>query len=159
LFAVWGDRGERLDSSAHHQLALRAAEESVVLLKNDGILPLRALTGSIAAIGPTADMLKVLEANYHGTALHPVTPLEGLRSGFRNVRYAQGSLLAHGLSAPVPRNALRLGAGSNSRYGLHAEYFNTAGTPVVQTTVEKIDFDLNRVGFVPALGEKGFAAR
>jgi beta-glucosidase len=153
---------EELDSPAHHQLALRAAEESVVLLKNDGILPLRSLTSSIAVIGPTADMLKVLEANYHGTALHPVTPLEGLRFGFRDVHYAQGSLLAYGVSAPVPRNAMRLGTDSNSSYGLHAEYFNTAslqGAPAVQSTVEKIDFDLDRAGFVQALKQKRFAAR
>jgi beta-glucosidase len=153
---------EELGSSAHHELALRAAEESVVLLKNDGILPLRASAGSIAVIGPTADMLKVLQANYHGTALHPVTPLEGLRSDFREVHYAQGSVLADGLSAPVPRNALRLEARSDSLSGLHAEYFNTAslqGAPAVQSTVEKIDFDLNRVGFVPDLPQKRFAAR
>ncbi|MBB5061809.1 glycoside hydrolase family 3 protein [Granulicella mallensis] len=153
---------EELDSPAHHRLALRAAEESIVLLKNDGVLPLQAATQKVSVIGPTADMVKVLEANYHGTALHPITPLDGVRSRFHDVSYAQGSLLAEGVSAPVPRNALRVAAAPGSPAGLHAEYFDKAsldGTPAVQNTVEKIDFDLNRVSFLPALKSKQYAAR
>jgi beta-glucosidase len=153
----------QLDSDAHRTLALRAAEESIVLLKNNGILPLRpSPQRKIAVIGPTADMLKVLEANYHGTALHPVTPLDGLRSAFRKILYAQGSLLAEGVFSPVPRNAFRLNSSAHSSAGLHADYFNTAsigGKPAVQSTVEKIDFDIDQVGFVPSIKTKHYAAR
>jgi beta-glucosidase len=150
------------DSAQHRALALQAAEESVVLLHNDGTLPLRAAWQSIAVIGPTADALNVLEANYHGTASHPVTPLDGLREEFRSVRYAQGSLLAAGVSAPIERTAFRVGPGKADRAGLVAEYFQGAsleGKPAITTTVGKIDFDLDRVGPSPEITAAQYAAR
>ena len=149
------------DTPQHRVLALRAAEESVVLLKNDGTLPLKP-TQSIAVIGPTADMLKVLEANYHGTASDPVTPLEGLRKAFKNVHYAQGSLLATGVSAPIPRTALRTGPGREASEGLKAEYFEQPsfeGKPIVKETVGKVDLDLDRVGPDPRIAATHYAAR
>jgi beta-glucosidase len=155
------DVGE-IDSAAHRALALRSAEESIVLLKNDGTLPLRAATQRIAVIGPTADTLKVLEANYHGTARNPVTPMEGLRSAFAHMDYAQGSLLAEGVSAPVPRDALRLNASEGALRGLHVEYFNAevpSGPPAAEATVEKVEYDIDRVAFTPALTAKKYSAR
>jgi beta-glucosidase len=150
------------DTAEHRALALRAAEESVVLLRNDGTLPLKAAAQSIAVVGPTADMLKVLEGSYHGTASLPVTPLEGLRAAFRTVRYAQGSLLAAGVSAPVPRTALRLESGSNAKEGLRAEYFaglSFDGSPAATATVARIDLDLDRVAPVATLSPARYAAR
>jgi beta-glucosidase len=149
------------DSEQHRMLARRAAEESVVLLHNDGVLPLQP-TKTIAVVGPTADMMKVLEANYHGTASHPVTPLDGMRAEFKNVRYAQGSLLAAGVSAPIERSALRLGSGSDAGYGLKAEYFaksSLEGAPLLTETVGKVDLDLDRVGPANGIGAKEYAVR
>ena len=57
---------------------LKAAEESIVLLKNNGALPLKSAPGHIAVIGPTADLLPSILGNYVGTPLHPVTPLDGM---------------------------------------------------------------------------------
>jgi beta-glucosidase len=148
------------DSATNRALALRAAEESIVLLQNDGVLPLKS-TRKIAVIGPTADMLKVLEANYHGTASHPVTPLEGLRKTFASVAYAQGSLLAEGVSIPVPRTALQPGSTIDSAQGLTAEYFaraNFEGIPVIRT-VAKVDLDLDRVAPIPQLAGHPYAVR
>jgi beta-glucosidase len=150
-----------IDTPEHRKLALRAAEESVVLLRNDGTLPLKT-TQSIAVIGPTADMMKVLEANYHGTASHPVTPLDGLREEFRTVHYAQGSLLASGVSSPIPRTALKSGIGKDSASGLVAEYFSKAsfeGSPTLKKMVEKVDLDLNRVAPDPSIPAGAYAAR
>jgi beta-glucosidase len=152
---------EENDSSAHRALALKASEESVVLLQNDGTLPLKP-TQRIAVIGPTADMLKVLEANYHATASNPITPMDGLSKVFRDVRYAQGSLLAAGLAAPVSRTALRTGKAPDSPHGLKAEYFATPsfeGAPMVTQTVDTVDLDLDRVGPSPAIVAKKYAAR
>ena len=149
------------DTPQHRALALRAAEESVVLLRNDGTLPLKP-TQSIAVIGPTADMLKALEANYHGTASHPVTPLEGLRETFKNVHYAQGSLLAAGVSAPIPRTALRTGPGRDASEGLNAEYFEQPsfeGQSLVKKIVGKVDLDLDRVGPDSRITATHYAAR
>jgi beta-glucosidase len=150
-----------IDSSAHRALALRAAEESMVLLKNDGVLPLAA-GKRIAVVGASADMLKILEANYHGTASRPVTPLEGLRSKLNVVGYAQGSLLAEGLPALVPRTALRTGAQASAPAGMTAEFFNgpvPEGLPVLSTTVAKIDADIDREAFTPRQTAKQYSAR
>src|SRR5450432_2446469 len=73
------------DSAAHRQLALRAARESMVLLKNEGkLLPLDDRPRTIAVIGPNAASLTALEGNYNAVASHPVLAVDGLRAGFRN---------------------------------------------------------------------------
>ena len=83
------------DTDEHDALALEAAEKSMVLLENDGILPLDAKTVStIAVIGPNADSIPALEGNYNGTSSRYVTFLEGLRNyakdhGIR-ILYSQG---------------------------------------------------------------------
>ncbi|HNX05553.1 MAG TPA: glycoside hydrolase family 3 C-terminal domain-containing protein, partial [Opitutales bacterium] len=71
------------DSPAHDALALKAAEECIVLLKNDGILPLDSKrVRRVAVIGPNASSVPVLVGNYNGTPSHPVTVLAGLREEF-----------------------------------------------------------------------------
>ena len=76
------------DTDAHAALALKAAEKSMVLLENDGVLPLdpREIK-TVAVIGPNADSIPALEGNYNGTSSRYVTFLEGIR------RYAE----AHGI--------------------------------------------------------------
>jgi len=149
------------DTPAHRALALRAAEESMVLLHNDGVLPLRPAQ-RIAVIGPNAASLAVLEANYHGTASHPVTELAGLRQAFPGLRYAQGSPLAEGVAAPVPETALRTSTDAAAKPGLLATYFaNTAfaGPPAVTQVVPSVEFDLDRAAPSPELRADRYAAR
>lgn len=67
------------DCPEHRALALQVARESLVLLKNDGILPLKG-PASLAVIGPNAHDEEVLLGNYNGTPSRAVTPLEGLRT-------------------------------------------------------------------------------
>ena len=68
------------DTDEHAALALEAAEKSMVLLENDGILPLDPKTvRTIAVIGPNADSIPALEGNYNGTSSRYVTFLKGLR--------------------------------------------------------------------------------
>ena len=68
------------DTDAHAALALEAAEKSMVLLENDGILPLDAgSVRTVAVIGPNADSIAALEGNYNGTSSRYVTFLAGLR--------------------------------------------------------------------------------
>src|SRR5262249_60605761 len=64
----------------HDRLARRMAQESIVLLKNDGLLPLSHDLKTIAVIGPDADDLQTLLGNYYGTPVHPVTVLAGIRA-------------------------------------------------------------------------------
>ena len=69
------------DCAEHHSLALKAAEESMVLLKNDGILPLdKAKLKTVAVIGPNSDSEEILKGNYNGTATEKYTLLEGIRA-------------------------------------------------------------------------------
>ena len=69
-----------VDTDAHDALALRAAEKSMVLLENDGVLPLAAdRVRTIAVIGPNADSVMALEGNYNGTSSRYVTFLKGIR--------------------------------------------------------------------------------
>ena len=53
-----------LDGPAHRSMARKMANESMVLLKNDGILPLKNRAAKIAVIGPLADQTKFLVGNY-----------------------------------------------------------------------------------------------
>ncbi|MDQ3818356.1 MAG: glycoside hydrolase family 3 C-terminal domain-containing protein, partial [Acidobacteriota bacterium] len=83
------------DSAAHRELALRAARESIVLLKNENnMLPLRKDVKTIAVIGPNADALELLLGNYNGQPSKYVTPLTGIRnrvSSTTRVLYSQGT--------------------------------------------------------------------
>ena len=68
------------DTPAHEALALKVAEEAIVLLKNDGVLPLdRSKIKHIAVVGPNADVPWMLEGNYNGHAARPVTILNGIK--------------------------------------------------------------------------------
>ena len=86
------------DCPRHRAIALQAARESIVLLKNDkNCLPLRKDLKKIAVIGPNANDPEVLLGNYNGTPSASVTPLEGIRRkvapGTR-VEYLRGCDLA-----------------------------------------------------------------
>ena len=153
----------RDDAEADRALALRAAGESIVLLKNRAnTLPLKP-GGRIAVVGPNADALSVLEANYHGTARQPVTPLDGLRAlwGEQNVRYAQGATLAEGVTVPIPETALR-GDGAHATPGLKGEYFRDArisGKPVITRFDSKVDMDTDHAPPAAGLDASRYAVR
>jgi hypothetical protein len=76
----------------HRALALEAAQDGIVLLKNDGgILPLdRSAVATAAAIGPNADDGRALIANYFGPPCESITPLKGLQSYVPNLRFLAG---------------------------------------------------------------------
>ena len=70
-----------VDTDEHDALAQRAAEKSMVLLENDGVLPLdQKNVKTIAVIGPNADSVPALEGNYNGTSSRYVTFLKGIRN-------------------------------------------------------------------------------
>jgi len=82
------------DCAAHRELALEAARQSIVLLKNDcNLLPLGPSVRSLAIIGPNADDAEALLGNYNGTPSRTVTPLQGIRAragASIEVSYVQG---------------------------------------------------------------------
>ncbi len=82
-----------LDSAAHRELARKLADESMVLLKNDGVLPLKTSGIKIAVVGPLANETPVLLGNYSGTPTHTVSILEGLKKEFAGdtITYVPGT--------------------------------------------------------------------
>ena len=95
----WSNVGlDQNDTPEHEALALKVAEESMVLLKNDGALPLdRDTIKHIAVIGPNADTVGMLAGNYNGTPARPVTILAGIKAAAGpniDVTYSEGCPLA-----------------------------------------------------------------
>jgi beta-glucosidase len=158
-YRLENDRQPRARDDARDS-ALDAALQSMVLLKNArDTLPLHSGT-QLAVIGPNADTVETLEANYHGTARTPVTPLEGLRRRFgtERVDYAQGSPIAEGVPVPIPETALR----NDRAAGLEGEYFGTAGfdgAPRLTRVDRRIDFDWDRVAPDARLDPAHYAVR
>jgi beta-glucosidase len=128
-----------IDLPAHRALAREAARKSIVLLTNDGVLPLRKDLKTVAVIGPNADDVDVLLGNYNGLPTAPVTPLEGIRAAVgpgTAVLYARGSDVAQGMPTlrVMPPAALRdLEGAYHAGHGL-------PGTPVVMRADSAVDF-------------------
>lgn len=133
------------DTLAHRQLALKAARESIVLLKNqDRFLPLKKKYGTIAVLGPNADSLDALVGNYNGTPSHPVTVLESIRKRFpqSKILYVEATGLIGPASQPVPAGALYTDQ-SRAKHGLKAEYFSNPkleGAPAFTRTDPNVNF-------------------
>ncbi len=81
-----------VSSSEHKAVSLECAEKSIVLLENNGILPLDTnKIKTIAVVGPNADSRAALEGNYNGRADKYVTFLDGIRELFNGrVIFAEG---------------------------------------------------------------------
>jgi beta-glucosidase len=151
-----------INSSAHRALALKTAEEAMVLLSNQGnALPLKG-TEKIAVIGPNAQLLQSLEGNYTGVPVDPSFPLDALKTAFGDAKviYAAGAPLTDGMRMPVPATFLKASA-SATENGLRGEYFDNltfAGAPKMTRTDPVINFDFYRTapdGFKPL----GFSVR
>jgi beta-glucosidase len=145
------------DSPAHRRLALEAARESIVLLKNEkNTLPLRKDLKSVAVIGPNADDVQVLLGNYNGQPSRATTPLAGIRqkvSPRTKVLYAQGTPLMEFAGTPIPASALR---------GLKAEFFanrKLEGAPVLTRDEKAVDFDWGMNTPAPNVPADDFSAR
>ncbi|KAM1092229.1 hypothetical protein ACFX19_019843 [Malus domestica] len=83
---------DQVCSQLHQALALEAAQDGIVLLKNSGrLLPLpKAKAISLAVIGPHANALEALLGNYHGPPCKSITPLEALQGYAKNIYYHPG---------------------------------------------------------------------
>ena len=84
-----------VECKEHVELAHKAALESCVLLKNDGLLPLNKKTcGTIGVIGPNANSRAALIGNYHGTPSDYITIQEGIMDYIKDeqrILYSEGS--------------------------------------------------------------------
>ncbi len=85
-----------INCDRHRDLAREVAQKSVVLLKNNGVLPLAKETKSLFVLGPNANNVEVLIGNYYGVSGKMVTILEGLAAKVAPgcmIQYKKGFLL------------------------------------------------------------------
>lgn len=152
LFAPKGDvKYENIpfsvvDSKENQKLALDAARKSIVLLKNDGILPLSKKIKHVAVIGPNASNVESLLANYNGFPSNPITPLKGILDKIpgAKVEYAVGTHLVPELPLleAVPASVFFTDKSLKSK-GITAKFYNNTrfeGVPFAQRTDRNIDF-------------------
>ena len=112
---------KELDSAEHRALARKMANESMVLLKNDGVLPLKSSHLKIAVVGPLADQVNVLLGNYNGHPNKVVSVVEGLKAEFpgAEIKFVPGTRFLRDDGALVPTSWLTTEGG---KPGLKAEY-------------------------------------
>ena len=150
-------------SKEHKQLALDAARKSIVLLKNDGILPLpqKANTPSIVIMGPNATDSTMLWGNYNGQPTHTTTILEGIRHYLPKAKFAQGCGLTRD---DVPTSMFSQIFTDDGRPGLQANYWNNEqmqGFPAMAIRITEplhLDNGGNTV-FAPGVNLEHFSAR
>jgi beta-glucosidase len=153
------------ESAANDALARRTAQAAIVLLKNDGLLPLsRASLKTVAVVGPNADDPMTLLGNYYGTPSKPVNALAGIRAALPDAKviYARGADLVEGRTDPravpaIEPSYLRPAAGS-SEQGLRGEYFPSAdltGAAVLTRVDPRVEFRWDRGSPTSSLVARG----
>ncbi len=112
---------KELDSAEHRQHARKLANESMVLLKNDGLLPLKSGIKKIAVVGPLADQTRPLIGNYAGQPTHIISIIDGLKAEFPNatITFVPGTQFLRTDGDPVPDVLLTTPDG---KPGLKADY-------------------------------------
>jgi beta-glucosidase len=143
-------------SPAHRALALEAARESIVLLKNaNGVLPLRAGLRSLAVIG--ADAVDARLGGYSGPGVHRISVLEGIRARLDSatvLRFARGPGRGTPETEIVPAE--------NFSPGLRGEYFDNIGLegePRLVRTDSRVDFTWTLDAPAPAISRDWYSVR
>ncbi|MEZ5357716.1 MAG: glycoside hydrolase family 3 C-terminal domain-containing protein [Candidatus Zixiibacteriota bacterium] len=140
------DVGEyaKLGIEGHRKLARKAAQESIVLLKNaNKVLPFDKNTKSIAVLGPDAAESRF--GGYSAPAARVCSILDGLRErlGDKRVKYAEGCKRLTTEYVTVPSEYLTCQKGDSTAEGLLGEYFDNvtlSGTPVFTRIDRAVQF-------------------
>ena len=155
---------EQLDSKAHRDLALKVAQKAMVLLKNDGILPLNTKKiKSIAVIGPNAADAQL--GIYSGYPNVQVGALEGIREKAAShgikVDYTMGSAINSQVLKPIEAKYFTK-ADETGKTGMKGEYFNNmnlTGTPVFTRVDSMVNFNFGSKSPAPGVPEDHFSIR
>ncbi len=131
-----------LENPAHQALALKMARQSLVLLKNDNVLPLSKNAKKIALVGPNADDKAVMLSNYYGYPSKISSVLDGMRQKIgerlqfeKGINWIDNSVFKPNYQAEAFH--------FNGQNGFQAEYFKGQkfeGKPLFVGLVQKIDF-------------------
>lgn len=141
---------DAVNSERNQQIALEAARKSVVLLKNDGILPLKKTVKNIAIIGPTSNDDETLWGNYCGYNTNGITVLNAIKDKLpeARVQFEMGCELSENFPQleAIPAGILYTNRNASEK-GVKAEYYtnpNRWGKPkhvVVEKNLDKIWWD------------------
>lgn len=156
-------------SKEHGQLALQAARESLVLLKNDGTLPWKAREiHTVAVLGPTADDGSALLGNYNGTPAAPVTLLKGIEAKLKPM----GVTVLHDPAVPLVTGFRETGRPfpegllftdkTRTAAGLKGEVFDNPsfqGVPKATRTDAQVDLIWNDYQPSPGIPLRGTSMR
>lgn len=143
----WSDLSlDLVASDKHRALALEMARKSMVLLKNDGSLPLGKDLAKVAVIGPNAHNTFVQYGNYNGFSRNPVSVLEGIQSKLGDdarVRFALGTPHHEGMPylEPIPGGVFFEDREATVP-GLRARYYDNLelkGDPVLERNEDVVD--------------------
>lgn len=148
-------------SQPHKQLALNMARESMVLLKNNGILPLARQGQKIVVVGPNAADSTMMWGNYNGYPTETVTILKGIKAKAAGVRYVGGCGLTRNEEFNSRFNELMA---TDGQPGLTVTYWNNEkmeGTPVtVQRLTEPVNLSNGGATvFAPGVNLEHFSAQ
>lgn len=154
-----------LQGEKHKQLALKIAQEGIVLLKNDGILPLdKDKIKSIAVIGPNAKSTPSGGGgSSHVDPYYTVSILDGIKKiagESIKVEYARGDSFVVDRIDPIASNYLY--TPDNKQHGLLGEYFNNKdlkGTPLLTRVDKQIFIDGTMDAVAPGLPVDTFSIR
>jgi beta-glucosidase len=155
---------ERLDSKENRDLALEVAQKSIVLLKNNGLLPLKKdITKSIAVIGPNAAEAQL--GIYSGWPNVLVGPLEGIKDKAAALRikvdYSMGCVISGGSLRPIEPQYFAKVEGTD-KTGMKGEYFdnmNLSGKPVVTRIDSMVNFNFGTGSPAHGIPEDHFSIR
>jgi beta-glucosidase len=154
---------DKLDSKENRDLALEVAQKSIVLLKNEGILPLKKdKIKSVAVIGPNAHDAQL--GIYSGFPNVQVSPLEGIKDKAASlgikVEYTLGCSIGGGLLRPIETQYFGEVEGTD-KTGMKGEYFNNMklSGPVVTRIDPDIDFSFGTKSPAPGIPEDQFSVR
>ncbi|MGV3528032.1 MAG: glycoside hydrolase family 3 C-terminal domain-containing protein [Flavisolibacter sp.] len=135
-----------LESEAHKAHALKMAEQSIVLLKNENnTLPLKKSIKKIAVLGPNADNSIAVLGNYNGIPLEIITPLKGIESKLgKDVEVVYEQAVNFTNDTLMHYSDLSKQFFDDGKNGFHAEYFNNKKLDVAPTLVRtEKDLDHN----------------
>lgn len=147
-------------SKEHKQLALDMARKSIVLLKNNGVLPL-SKTPDIIVMGPNANDSVMQWGNYSGYPTKTITALEGIRQQLGSIPYIPGCDLTRNESVESRFAEIKAPLGNQ---GMQVTYYNNtsmSGKPVTTVTLTepiKLSNGGNTV-FAPGVNLENFSAR